>query len=97
MLMFPSMNSFKSYIRTSLSCLAVVGLSACSVNCEDTGAMPEVEVSGGRLPKANVETAEVDVRTKKKQIEVPEVDVRTEKKTIEVPTVDVDMPNDADD
>ncbi len=85
-----------SYIRTALTCFAALSMSACSVTCQDTGEMPEVEVSGGRLPKADIDTAEVDVKTKQTEVAVPDIDVRTEKKTVRVPDIDVRMPNEVD-
>lgn len=82
-----------SYIRTAATCLAALSLSACSVTCEDSGELPEVEVTEGRMPKADIDTAEIDVKTKKTEVAVPDIDIRTKKKTIEVPDVDVKMPD----
>lgn len=59
-----------------------ISLAACDVDQTEEGEMPDVEVSGGNMPKFDVETADVDVGTKTT--------------TVEVPTVDVKMPDDAE-
>lgn len=51
------------------------------------GAMPEVSVKGGALPKVDMDSKEVVVGTKKTEIEVPKV--KTETETVDVPTVGV--------
>ena len=51
------------------------------------GKLPDVSVSGGALPKVNVDSKEVVVGTKPTTVDVPTVD--TEKKEIDVPTVGV--------
>lgn len=52
--------------------------------------MPQVSVQGGQAPAFDVDTAKVDVGTKREDITVPKVDVGTAKEQIKVPTVDVD-------
>lgn len=52
--------------------------------------LPEVAVEKGQMPAFDVDTAKVDVDTKKTEIEVPTVDVDTKKEQIEVPAVDVE-------
>lgn len=54
--------------------------------------LPEVAVRGGQTPKFDVDTAKVNVGTRKQAIEVPKVDVGTQKEAIDVPVVDVDKP-----
>jgi hypothetical protein len=55
--------------------LAVTATSGCRVRQTQEGKAPEVEVKGGQVPKYDVDTANVDVKTKKKEVTVPEVDV----------------------
>ncbi|MET0583020.1 MAG: hypothetical protein ABWX88_08110 [Pseudoxanthomonas sp.] len=59
-------------------------LSGCKVDKTQDGELPDVEVKadGGKLPKYEVETAEVAVGTKKVEVEVP--------------TATIEMPNDPD-
>jgi len=59
-------------------------LSGCKVDQTEEGELPDVKVTadGGKLPKYEVET--------------PEVDVGTKKVVVEVPTATVEMPNDPD-
>ena len=51
------------------------------------GALPEVSVEGGEMPKVDVDSKEVVVGTSKAKVEVPKVE--TETKTIDVPVVGV--------
>ena len=52
-----------------------------------SGALPEVSVKGGELPKVDLDSKEVVVGTSKTKVEVPKVE--TETKTVDVPTVGV--------
>lgn len=61
---------------------AIASLAACEVEKTQEGEMPDVEVSGGQVPKYDVDGPDVEVGTKKKEVTVP--------------TVDVDMPDDDD-
>ncbi|WP_434457477.1 hypothetical protein JQR85_00880 [Stutzerimonas urumqiensis] len=63
---------------------ATLGLSACDIDKEQDGDLPDVDVNveGGELPEYDVDA--------------PDVDVGTEQKTITVPDIDVDMPEEAD-
>lgn len=58
-----------------------------SANVTKQGALPEVSVKGGALPKVDMDSKEVVVGTSKTKVEVPKVE--TETKTIDVPTVGV--------
>lgn len=58
-----------------------------SANVTKDGALPEVSVKGGALPKVDMDSKEVVVGTSKTKVEVPKVE--TETKTIDVPTVGV--------
>jgi pseudouridine-5'-phosphate glycosidase len=51
------------------------------------GAMPEVSVKGGELPKVDMDSKEVVVGTSKTKVEVPKI--KTETETVDVPTVGV--------
>ncbi|QQV78448.1 hypothetical protein H5J25_07350 [Sphingomonas aliaeris] len=51
------------------------------------GALPDVSVKGGEMPKVDVDSKEVVVGTSKAKVEVPKVE--TETKTIDVPVVGV--------
>lgn len=52
--------------------------------------LPEVSVQGGQAPAFDVDTAKVDVGTKKEDITVPKVEIGTTKTDITVPTVNVE-------
>lgn len=58
-----------------------------SANVTKDGALPEVSVKGGALPKVDMDSKEVVVGTSKTEVEVPKVE--TETKTVDVPTVGV--------
>lgn len=58
-----------------------------SANVTKDGALPEVSVKGGALPKVDMDSKQVVVGTSKTKVEVPKVE--TETKTIDVPTVGV--------
>ena len=65
--------------QVMIGAVLAAGLSACKVACTDTGKLPEVDVTvkeEGRMPQAEVEPAEVEVRTERREVEVPRVDVR---------------------
>lgn len=65
----------KKLIAVALITPFALGVAACDVDQTKEGNMPEVEVSGGNLPKYDVETADVDVGTKETTVTVPTVDV----------------------
>ena len=50
-------------------------------------------MSGGQAPAFDVDTAKVDVGTKKTDVTVPKVEVGTTSETVKVPTVDVQKAN----
>jgi beta-lactam-binding protein with PASTA domain len=58
-----------------------------SANVTKSGALPEVSVKGGSLPKVDLDSKEVVVGTSKKTVDVPKV--KTEKETVSVPTLGV--------
>ena len=53
------------------------GVAACDVQKTQEGKLPEVEVSGGQVPKYDVEVGDVDVEMEKKEITVPTIDIQT--------------------
>jgi hypothetical protein len=69
----------------------------CDVDQTKEGKLPDVDVDvdGGQLPEFEVETADVDVDSKKVDVTVPDVDVDVGSKEVEltVPDVDVTMPD----
>lgn len=78
---------------TMLLVPTALGLAlGCDVDQTREGKAPEVEVKEGQLPEYDVDTPEINIRTKKREVEVPEVNVNMKKRTIEVPEVDVQMP-----
>jgi pseudouridine-5'-phosphate glycosidase len=58
-----------------------------SANVTKSGAMPEVSVKGGELPRVDMQSKQVVVGTTKAKVEVPKI--KTETETIDVPTVGV--------
>lgn len=76
--------------------LLTIAGSGCSVTQTEEARLPDVKVTAkdGNLPKYDVETADVDIKSETKQVEVPDVDVGTETKTVEVKVPDVDVKKD---
>ena len=66
----------KRYLITALIAPLAIGLAACDVDQTKEAELPEVDVEGGQMPEYDVETADVDVGTKKTTVEVPDVDVK---------------------
>ncbi|HXH17343.1 MAG TPA: hypothetical protein VNJ10_14580 [Sphingomonas sp.] len=58
-----------------------------SADVTKSGALPEVAVKGGALPKVDMDSKEVVVGTSKTTVEVPKV--KTETETVDVPTIGV--------
>lgn len=58
-----------------------------SADVTKPGALPEVSVKGGALPKIDLESKKVVVGTTKTEVEVPTVETKTT--TIDVPTIGV--------
>lgn len=56
----------------------------------------KVETSGGQVPVFDIDTAKVDLGSRKETVEVPTVDVGSTKTQIEVPTISVDRVDDPD-
>ncbi len=77
---------------TLLAILLLASLGACRVRQTEEGKLPDVEVTGGEMPKYDVDTAEVDVSTSTATITTPDVDISTETTKVTIPDVDVKMP-----
>ncbi len=58
-----------------------------SADVTKSGALPEVSIKGGALPKVDLNSKEVVVGTTTTKVEVPKV--KTETETVEVPTVGI--------
>jgi hypothetical protein len=63
----------------------------CDVKKTEDGEAPKVQVEGGKLPKYDVDTADVTVKPKETEVTVPKI--TTEKKAVTVPDVDITMPS----
>ena len=64
----------KSLVLIASGALSI-SLAGCDVEKTQEGEMPKVEVTGGQIPKYDVDAPEVDVKTEKRTVEVPVVDV----------------------
>ena len=53
----------------------MLGVGGCTIDKEESGQLPDVDVQGGNMPEYDVDAPEVDVGTKEKVITVPDVDV----------------------
>ena len=50
-------------------------IAGCSAEVEDSGSLPDVDVSGGEAPEIDVDPAEVRVSTDTQTVVTPDVDV----------------------
>ena len=67
-------------LGTIVGLVVIVGIIAYAtgfftVNQTQEGSLPDVNVTGGSLPKVDVDAADVNVTTETKTIEVPKVTV----------------------
>lgn len=78
----------------TLAGLSALSLAAAGCKVEQTqeGKLPEVEATGGQLPKFDVQGPEVKVTSSPTTVDVPDVKVTTKPTTVEVPDVDVKTP-----
>ena len=75
----PTYSTALSRFLTVLSIPGVaLAFTACDVKKTQEGEMPKVNVEGGKMPKYDVDPAEVRVEQEKKTITVPDVDIITE-------------------
>ena len=52
-----------------------LGAMACTAEVEDEGEAPDVDVSGGEMPKVDIDPANVEVSTDTQTVITPEVNV----------------------
>jgi hypothetical protein len=52
-----------------------LGAMACTAKVEEEGKAPDVDVSGGQMPKVDVDPANVEVSTDTQTVVTPEVNV----------------------
>jgi hypothetical protein len=50
-------------------------LLGCTVEVEDPGSLPDVDVSGGELPEVDIDVPEVEITTDTQIVEVPDIDI----------------------
>jgi hypothetical protein len=81
-------------VGLSLAMVASLGFTGCRVQKTEDGKVPEVQVKEGKLPKYDVDTAKVDVKSEPVNVDVPKVEVKKETETVNVPKVKVTMPPD---
>lgn len=76
--------------------VAVIAIAMFDFQVTDSGSLPEVEVTGGEMPNADIRGPEVDMQTEQREVEYPsDVDVKTDTATMEIPTdVDIELPED---
>lgn len=53
----------------------LIASGGCRAEVEDRGALPDVDVSGGRLPDVDVNPADVRISTDTQTVVTPDVDV----------------------
>lgn len=84
-------NTGRTIVIVLVAIAVIVGLLFAtgfwSANVTKEGALPEVSVKGGALPKVDMDSKKVVVGTSKTTVDVPKV--KTEKETVSVPTVGV--------
>lgn len=87
------MRRLKSLIPLSMA-LVIVPLGACSVEQEEAGSLPDVdvEVEPGNLPEYDIQGPDVDIGVTERTVTVPKVVVVQEEETVEVPYIDVSLP-----
>jgi hypothetical protein len=65
---------FKRLMTVAALALAM-GAMACTAEVEEEGKAPDVDVSGGEMPKVDVDPANVEVTTDTQTVVTPEVNV----------------------
>lgn len=87
----------KAFLSIALAAvIAIMVVAMFDFQITESGELPEVQVSGGDMPNAEVRGPEFNVETSKKEVEIPtDVNVETTKKEIEIPTdVEFELPED---
>jgi len=62
-------------LMTVATLALTMGAVACTAKVEEEGKMPDVDVSGGEMPKVDVDPANVNVSTDTQTVVTPEVNV----------------------
>ena len=62
-------------VMTVAALTLTLGAVACTAEVEDPGKAPDVDVSGGEMPKVDVDPANVNVSTDTQTVITPDVDV----------------------
>ncbi|HEX6373809.1 MAG TPA: hypothetical protein VF006_33080 [Longimicrobium sp.] len=65
---------FKRLMTVAVLALTM-GAMACTAEVEDEGKAPDVDVSGGEMPKVDVDPANVEITTDTQTVVTPEVNV----------------------
>ena len=70
--------------------IGIVAVATGFVNLSgQSGSLPTVAVSGGKMPSVDADVGKVVVGTKQTSVDVPKVEVGTKKTEIDVPVVGV--------
>lgn len=77
-----------------IAALFILPLSACQVEREQAGSLPDVDVDvdPGSLPEYSLEGPDVQVGVTERTVTVPKLVLVQEQENIEVPYIDVDIP-----
>lgn len=62
-------------LMTMAALALTLGAMACTAKVEDEGKAPDVDVSGGEMPKVDVDPANVEVSTDTQTVVTPDVNV----------------------
>ena len=74
--------------------LGIVAVATGFVNLSgQAGSLPNVAVTGGKMPSVDADVGKVVVGTKQTSVDVPKVEVGTKKTEIDVPVVGVQKAN----
>lgn len=52
-------------------------IAGCTAEVEEEGSLPDVDVSGGEMPRVDVDPADVDITTDTQTVVVPDIDVNS--------------------
>lgn len=86
--------SIFSKILLLLLPLCLVSMTACQIEQEESGELPDVDVNvePGSLPEYDIQGPDVNVGVTERTVTVPKLIVVQEEETVEVPYIDVDLP-----
>ncbi len=57
----------------------MLGVGGCTIEKEESGQLPDVDVQGGNMPEYEIKDADVDVGIKERSVPLPNVDIETER------------------